>query len=218
MTDRDILALTMSAERRWLDSWTAGPTHEGTPARRGEQAPDVDLIAEDGSTVRLSEQWSSDPALIMLWRHLGCGCGVERVGRLIDEFDEYASSGLNTVVVAPGEIERVVAYKTRHELPSRVLADPDYRTHKAFGLSHWSREQVLYDAPEEFCTLAEDVGKEFQAARREQGTPLVDDPWMQSGEFVVGIDGVIRVSYLYNYCEDYPDPRVFTTAARLARL
>jgi hypothetical protein len=27
---------------------------------------------------------------------------------------------------------------------------------------------------------------------------------------------VVRVSYLYNYCEDFPDPRVFTTAARLA--
>ena len=48
-----------------------------------------------------------------------------------------------------------------------------------------------------------------------KGRPLVDDPWMQSGEFVVAPDGRIRVAYLYNYCADYPDPRVFTTAGRL---
>ena len=46
--------------------------------------------------------------------------------------------------------------------------------------------------------------------------PLVDDPWMQSGEFVVDSSGMIRIAYLYNYCEDFPDPRVFATAARLA--
>ena len=45
---------------------------------------------------------------------------------------------------------------------------------------------------------------------------MVDDPWMPSAEFIVGTDGVIRIAYLYNYCEDFPDPRVFTTAARLA--
>jgi hypothetical protein len=39
---------------------------------------------------------------------------------------------------------------------------------------------------------------------------------MQTGEFVVGSDGIIRVAYPYNYCEDFPDPRIFTTAARLA--
>ncbi|HEY5890581.1 MAG TPA: AhpC/TSA family protein [Acidimicrobiia bacterium] len=61
--------------------------------------------------------------------------------------DSYIAAGLDVVVVAPGEIERVKAYKERYKLPAPVLADPDYRTHKAFGLSHWSKEQVLYDAP-----------------------------------------------------------------------
>ena len=81
---------------------------------------------------------------------------------------------------------------------------------------HWSVEQVLYDAPDEFCDLGQDTGKKFQDDRRDQGRPMVDDPWMQSGEFVVDSSGMIRVAYLYNYCEDFPDPRVFTTAARLA--
>lgn len=217
MTSRDIMALTMSAERRWMENWVAGPTHTGDPLRRGDVAPDLELVAEDGSRVHLSAQWQEMPALVMLWRHLGCGCGIERIERLREEVDDYVASGLNPVVVAPGEIERVIAYKERYELPTTILADSDYRTHKAFGLSHWSEEQVLYDAPEEYCNRGEELGERFRQERKEQGRTMVDDPWMQSGEFVVDTDGVVRLSYLYNYCADYPEPKVFTTAARLAR-
>jgi hypothetical protein len=39
---------------------------------------------------------------------------------------------------------------------------------------------------------------------------------MQSGEFLVDQEGVIRVAYAYNYCEDYPDPRIYLTGARMA--
>lgn len=216
MSDGDLAALVLSAERRWMDNWLAGPSLEGDPLRRGQSAPDLELTAENGDRVALSSHWQERPLLAMLWRHLGCGCGLERIERLQEEYDSYVGAGLDVVVVAPGELERVVAYKERYGLPAPILADPDYQTHKAFGLSHWSREQALYDAPDEYCSLSEEVGKEFQASRRSQGRPLVDDPWMQSGEFVVDTDGIIRVSYLYNYCADYPDPRIFLTAARLA--
>ncbi|REK20912.1 MAG: hypothetical protein DWQ40_04765 [Actinobacteria bacterium] len=216
MTDRDLAALVLSAERRWMGNWLEGPTLEGEPVRRGQPAPDLELTSEDGSRTTLSSHWAERPALVMLWRHLGCGCGIERIEHLQDEKDDYDAVGLEPVVVAPGEIERVLAYKERYKLPVTVLADPEYTTHKAFGLSHWSKEQVLYDAPEEYCTLSEEVGKSFQEERRAQGRPLVDDPWMQSGEFLVGTDGIVKVAYLYNYCADYPDPRIFITAARLA--
>ena len=207
----------MAAERRWLDGWIAGPRMDGKPVRRGERAPDVELTAEDGSRVALSSHWDEQPALVMLWRHLGCGCGLERLDRLKGESAQYTEAGLTPVVVAPGEIERVVAYKERYGLPVPVLADPDYQTHRLFGLSHWSREQVLYDLPDEYCDLTRESGEAYQAARREIDLLLGDDPWMQSGEFVVDPDGIVRVAYLYNYCADFPDPRVFTTAARLAR-
>lgn len=216
MSERDVLALVMSAERRWMDYWLAGPTIEGEPVRRGQAAPDLELTAEDGSQTSLSSHWKDRPVLAMLWRHLGCGCGIERVGRLRDEYEAYKEAGLDVVVVAPGDIERVRAYKKQFDLPVPVLADPGYKTHKAFGLSHWSQEQVLYGTPEEYCSLTREAGEAFQAERRSQGRNLVDDPWMQSGEFVIDTNGVVRVSYLYNYCADYPDPAIFTMAGRLA--
>jgi hypothetical protein len=176
----------------------------------------MELTDEAGERVKLSESWAEGPALVMLWRHLGCGCGLERINRLEGELDGYLSAGLNVVVVAPGDLERVVAYKEQYGLQPSVLADPDYRTHRAYGLGHWSREQVLYDAPDEYCSLGVDIGRAFQEERRGMGRSLVDDPWMQSAEFVVDSHGIIKVAYYYNYCEDYPDPRIFSTAARLA--
>jgi peroxiredoxin len=216
MSDQDIAALVLSAERRWMDNWVAGPSLQGDPIRRGARAPDMELTDESGNRVQLSEYWAERPALIMLWRHLGCGCGLERIERLADEYQGYLDSGLNVVVVAPGEVERVVAYKEKYGLQPPALADPEYLTHHAYGLSHYSKEQVLYDAPDEFCSISREVGEAFQSARREMGRNLVDDPWMQSAEFVVDTTGVIRVAYYYNYCADYPDPRIFETAARLA--
>ena len=216
MSDQDIAALVLSAERRWMDNWVAGPTLEGDPIRRGGRAPDMELTDETGAQVQLSRSWAERPALIMLWRHLGCGCGLERIKRLVNEYQGLLDSGLNVVVVAPGDLERVLAYKERYGLQPPVLADPGYRTHRAFGLSHWSKEQALYDAPDEYCSLSREVGEAFQSERREMGRSLVDDPWMQSAEFVVDTGGVVKVAYYYNYCEDYPDSRIFETAARLA--
>jgi peroxiredoxin len=215
MTDGDIQALYLSAEQRWMQGWLAGPSLEGMPLRRGDPAPDVEVLDESGEGVSLASVWEDGPALVLLWRHLGCGCGLERAERLTDEFRHYADSGLNVVIVAPGDVERVARYKEQYNIPARMLTDPGYDAHKAFGLGHWSLEQALYDAPDEYCDLEEGTGRQFQADRRSQGRRLVDDPWMQSGEFVVSQEGMIRVAYLYNYCADYPDPRIFTTAGRL---
>ncbi len=52
--------------------------------------------------------------------------------------------------------------------------------------------------------------------RRKMGRPLVDSPWQLPGEFVVDISGIIRLAYRYQYCENYPDPRVLVAAIREA--
>ncbi|MDG1540744.1 MAG: hypothetical protein P8Q46_04250 [Candidatus Thalassarchaeaceae archaeon] len=50
---------------------------------------------------------------------------------------------------------------------------------------------------------------------RAMNRPLVDNPWMSTGEFLVLPSGMIRTSYAYQYCSDYPGPRVFLTAAKM---
>jgi hypothetical protein len=79
----------------------------------------------------------------------------------------------------------------------------------------WSVEQVLFDAPHEYLAHPLDLGVAFQKGRRDQGRPLVDDPWRAVAEFVIGSNGLVRLAYVYQHCEDFPDPRLLTAAATL---
>ena len=37
-----------------------------------------------------------------------------------------------------------------------------------------------------------------------------------TGEFIIGTNGSVRLTHLYQHCEDFPEPRVLTAAAQLA--
>ena len=206
-----------AAETEWLARWSAGPTEEDTPPLpTGTCAPDLVLEDHDGAPRALSEFWQRGPALLMFWRHFGCGCGFERAARLRSELERYAAAGLDPVIIGQGEPARAAAYRAEHELAVPVLCDPDHNAYRAYGVGHWQIERVLPDAPPEFWDHPHHVGAAFQLERRAQGRPLVDDPWRAVKEFVVGTNGRIRLTYAYQYCEDYPAPQLLATAAGLS--
>ena len=209
--------LVCDAADRWLKYWVEGPTEPASQLiPSGERAPDATLLDENGDSRRLSEFWSDGPALIIFWRHFGCGCGLERVSRLAAELSGYRDAGLNVVVVGQGEPARALAYKQNYTLDVPLLTDPTLGVYRSYGVGQWQPEQVLFDAPPEFWSHSKEVGEQFLADRREQGRPLVDDPWRATAEFVISAGGTVRLGYSYQYCEDFPDPRVLTTAGRLA--
>ena len=206
-----------SPEALWLDRWSAGPTDTGlTPLGEGSAAPDLALPDHTGRTRRLSEFWSGAPALLMFWRHLGCSCGAARAALLQTEWSAYREADLNPVIVTMGDPGRADAYRVSHGLSAPVLCDPAALAYRAYGVGHWSVERVLYDAPPGFLAHTREVGRRFQDDRRRQGVAPVDDPWRSVAEFVISPLGRVRLAYGYQYCEDFPDPRVLTTAARLS--
>lgn len=208
------------AESEWLERWTEGPTElawEQLPPQVGDAAPDADLPDHTGTVRRLRDTWAERPALLLFWRHFACSCGMDRVGRLRDELDDYHDAGAEVVLVGQGEPERAAAYREEQGLDAPILCDPDLDTYRAYGLLQFQVPQVLFDAPEEFWSHDREHGEQLCSARRESGRPMVDDPWRQPGEFVVATDGTIRLAYRWQYCEDYPDPRVLTSAISLAR-
>jgi peroxiredoxin len=209
--------LTAAAEAKWLAGWTAGPAEaerSGLPTRAA--APDIVLDDQTGVQRRLSEFWTNQPALLMFWRHFGCGCGAARAVRLKAEYQDYLQAGLNPVIVAQGEPVRAAAYGAEHDLPCPVLCDPGHVAYRAYGIGQWPVARILFGAPAEYWSHPHELGVSFQSARREQGRPLVDDPWRAVAEYVIGSDGLVRLCYAYQHCEDFPDPRVLTTAARLS--
>lgn len=211
--------LEEAAERRFLDAFEAGPvdlTWDTPPPQVGDLAPDAELLDHEGVPRRLSSVWADRPALVLFWRHFGCGCGLARAAALREELDDLRSAGAEVAVVGMGEPERASHYRADQRLDVPILCDPDRRLYRAFGLRHGTPAQVLFDAPPEFWDHPRGLGEELATARREGGRPLVDDPWMLPGEFVVGTDGRLRLAYRYQYCEDLPDPQVLTAAIRLA--
>jgi peroxiredoxin len=210
--------LVRDAEACWIAAFEAGPTE--APSRvlvRGDPAPDAELIDDRGDARRLSEFWAHGPALVMFWRHFGCGCGLERVARLAAELPAYLDAGLTIVIVGQGEPERAAAYKLKYSITVPLLSNPGADVYRAYGIGHWQPEQLLFDAPAEYLEHPRALGQKLVTARRELGRPMVDDPWRAAAEFVVEQTGTVRLGYSYQYCEDFPDPRVFTSAARLAR-
>ena len=214
---RTLEALTAAAESEWLELFAAGPIEEeGFGLRGGTAAPDLVLPDHTGVKRSLSEFWADQPVLLMFWRHFGCGCGIDRAARLLEEYPTYQEAGIIPLIVAQGEPARAAAYRDQLGLPCPVLCDPDHDAYRAYGIGHWSVERILFDAPVEFWAHPRDLGASFQDERRAGGRPLVDDPWRATAEFVIGTDGRVRLSHLYQYCEDFPEPLVLTAAAQLA--
>ena len=86
---------------------------------------------------------AGQPALLMFWRHFGCGSGVARAERLKTEYKDYLDAGLNPVIVAQGEPARAAAYRTEHGLACPVLCDPDHVAYRAYGIGQWAVERIL---------------------------------------------------------------------------
>lgn len=209
--------LVAAAEAEWLERWTTGPVEpEGHGLAVGAPAPDLTLPDHTGNQRSLSEFWTDGPALVMFWRHFACTCGRARSNRLRQEYADYRAAGLSPVIVGQGEPARAADYHSELDLPCPVLCDPDHVAYRAYGLGQWPAERVLFDAPPQYWDHPAPLGAAFQADRRQQGIAPVDDPWRAVGEYVVDRTGTVRLPYLYQYCEDFPDPRVLTTAARLA--
>lgn len=212
-------ALIEQAEDEWFEMYTAGPQHttwEELPPQVGDSAPDLELLNQDGKRVQLSEYWDDDPALVLFWRHFGCGCGFERAERLAQEYDRYVQAGATVVAIGEGEPPRTKEYAAENGIECPMLCDPDREAYAAYGLRDFHPEEVLHGASDAFFEFDPEAARELAEERREKGDPLVDNPWQQPGEFVVNTGGMLELTYRYQYCEDYPEPNVLTSAIEQA--
>ncbi|HZI98021.1 MAG TPA: redoxin domain-containing protein [Actinomycetales bacterium] len=206
--------LAGAAEGAWLEAFARGPREltADTLVQVGDEAPDATLLDDEGRQQRLSAFWEDRPTLVVFWRHFGCSCGFERARRLTVEYQGLVDAGVGVVIVGMGDPSRAAEYRRAQRLPCRILCDPTENLYRRYGLVEWLPAQVLYDAPTEFLSHHRDTGEAFLVDRREQGRPPTDNPWRQTGEFLVGRDGRTRLALRYQYCEDYPDVRIVPAA------
>ncbi len=221
---QDLEELIQQAEIEWYERFVAGPKRlrwDELPPQIGDPAPDIEIQDSTGTWRHLREFWADGPALLLFWRHFGCGCGIDRAKQLAQEYDEYVEAGATVAIVGEGDPERGAAYAEEYDIDCPILCDPDGTAHDTYGLRDFTLPEIWYTLPDEslerYRASTDQFAEEFAEEYRFDDRPKVDNPWRQPGEFVIDDDGVLQLAYRYQYCEDFPDPRVLTTAIREAR-
>lgn len=215
-------ATTDAAGRQWLEHWRSGPERTRwteLPVQAGDPAPSLELIEARSATVTpLSSTWEAGPALLLFWRHFGCSCGRDRAARLVHEYQAFRDAGATVALIGQGEPDRTLFYASANGLPEDLplFCDPDERAYRAYGLLEGGPPEVLFDAPDEYLRCETAAGIGLAEARREAGRPMVDNPWLLPGEFVVSPEGRLVSTYRFQFCEHWLDARVNLAAIRVA--
>lgn len=207
-----------AAEEEWLAAWLKGPTRTAwttIPPQIGSPAPDLSLPDTAGRTRRLSEFWSSKPALLLFFRQFGCSCLAERWEKLRDEVTAFEEAGAQLVAITQGEPERAAEVSERRGYPFTVLCDPKRKSYEAYGLLEGTPAQILHD----FAWKPGDreTGEKLVNSRRGTERAPVDSPWQLPGEFVVSTKGRLVLTHRYQYCEDFPPKTVMLGAIETAK-
>jgi len=123
----ELESLIDGAEERWIAGLAAGPDKGAvgmTGVGPGDPAPDLGLVDFRGDPARLSSYWAESPALVIFWRHFGCGCGSDRAGRLAQERAALAEAGAGVVLVGMGDPARTGTVPWRKTSISSAACEP----------------------------------------------------------------------------------------------
>ena len=208
-----------AAESEGSLTFEKGPSRtrwEKIPLQVGDSATDFELQDSLGNECKLSDSWRSGPALLLFWRHYGCSCGRDRAARLQKELPDYTRLGANVWVIGQGEPERASAYAQRNQIACPVLCDPTFRVYQAYDLLEGKASQILFDQSDELIKCDRAAMKKLVDSRLGTDRAIVDSPWQLPGEFVVDKNGMVRLAYRYQYCEDWPNPLVLIAAIKEA--
>jgi peroxiredoxin Q/BCP len=115
----------------------------------GTEAPDFELTADDGSTLRLSDLGGKTVVLYFYPKDDTPGCTRQACG-IRDAWDEFEEQGAVVLGVSPDTETSHTKFKRKYGLPLTLLADPDHRVAEQYGF--WVRKRMM--------------GKEFMGMER----------------------------------------------------
>jgi len=105
------------------------------PLQPGDPAPNFALPAVNREAgVSLDDYRGKGPVLIALFRGLHCPFCRRQIARLAATQESLAREGVDTVAVVNTPLERARQYFQYRPTKVVLAADPDVRTHHAFGL------------------------------------------------------------------------------------
>ncbi len=100
----------------------------------GTQAPAFDLPDADGKRATLKDLLRDGPLILYFYpADFTPGCTKEACS-LRDLHDDILGAGLRVVGVSPQSIESHQRFRDKHELPFRLLSDPDKTVIRAYDV------------------------------------------------------------------------------------
>ena len=99
----------------------------------GKPAPDFELQSDSGETVKLSELRGRPVVLYFYPKDDTPGCTTEAC-EFRDAYDVFRERGAEVLGVSPDDVTSHEKFKTKHELPFTLLADPEHKVAEDYGV------------------------------------------------------------------------------------
>ena len=99
----------------------------------GKPAPDFELQSDSGEPVKLSELRGRPVVLYFYPKDDTPGCTTEAC-EFRDAYDVFRERGAEVLGVSPDDIASHQKFKSKHELPFTLLADPDHAVAEKYGV------------------------------------------------------------------------------------
>ena len=102
--------------------------------KAGDKAPDFTLPDQDGAEIRLSRCLSEGPVLLYFYpADFTPGCTKEACD-IRDMHEDLDDVGLRVLGVSPQDEDSHTRFRQRHRLPFTLLADPQKKVVRAYGV------------------------------------------------------------------------------------
>jgi peroxiredoxin Q/BCP len=111
---------------------------ENVPAV-GSMAPDFELPADNGETVRLSDLRGERVVLYFYPKDMTSGCTTQACG-FRDNYPEIEERNATVLGISPDGVESHVKFRTKYDLPFRLLADEDHKVAELYGV--WGEKSM----------------------------------------------------------------------------
>ena len=119
---------------------TSDVRSSGTTVEPGHPAPDFELPADDGSTVRLRDLRGKNVVLFFYPKDDTPGCTLE-AQEFRDAHPRFAAIDTVVLGISPDGVKSHQKFKAKFSLPYHLLADEAHETAEAYGV--W-KEKNMY--------------------------------------------------------------------------
>jgi len=145
--------------------------------------------------VRLADQWSTRPAVVVWLRHFGCVYCVEQAREMMSSKPAIERAGGSLVFVGNGGPEHAKAFQQRLAPETAVFTDPGLETYRIVGARHGVLNTL---GPQSWAFAL----RAFRSGARQRA--VKGHAFQQGGVLVIGPKNRVAYAYLSRSAGDHP--------------